>query len=176
MKPNVDLCQRSFNGVLFPEFFPVEDEASRPSLSKCESGAIAELLFDLWCLGVGIPVFEPKTNQGKEDRVIRIGGKLFSVQVKSGRMGNVGKSTAMSLWPGRPYSAANGGPCKAQISDDDADILFCIGLDYNRPSIETSFGHARLWSGSLPQSISFPNGTGWPTLADMLAVLAPKLR
>jgi hypothetical protein len=172
MKPISDeLCQRPGQGVLFPEFMPVEDDGEKPLLGKVEKGSIAELLFDLWCLGQGVAVFAPQSAQGKEDRVIKLNGRFLGVQIKSGGMGNAGRNTCFSIWAGHPYSAANGGPSKRRPQLADADILVCIGLSYSNPSIESSFAHVRPWSESLPQALNFPNGTGWPSASDIALML-----
>lgn len=174
MKPISDeSCQRPGQGVLFPEFLPVEDEDPIESqLNLAARGSIAESLFDLWCMGKGVAVFRPCANQGKEDRIIQVNSRYLAVQIKSGGMGNSGKSTVFSIWAGNPYAAANGKPGKRRPKDDDAHLLVCIGLDYSNPSIETSFAFARPWSSSLPQTISVPNGKGWLSVRDLEAVVA----
>jgi hypothetical protein len=120
----------------------------------------------------GIPVYTAIANQTKEDRIIKMDGRFLAVQIKSGRMGNSGRTTVFSLWSGNPYKAAVGKAPKRPPKDEDADLLFCIGLDYTSPGIYNSFAHVRKWSSNLPQSLSLPNGVGWPEPPDIAALLS----
>jgi hypothetical protein len=167
------LCQSNGQGVFFPEFVETEQaRADGEGINKTAAGSLGEILFDLWCLANRIPVFQPVANQTKEDRVIKLGGRYVSVQIKSGGMGNNGPKTVFSLWAGIPYKAAVGKAPKRRPESSDADLLFCIGMDYSRPCLDKSFAHVRAWSDNLPQSLSLPNGVGWPPVSHVEAVLA----
>ena len=165
------LCQSNGQGFLFPDYIPTESSETN-GLSKAASGSIGETLFDLWCMARGIPVYTAIANQTKEDRIIKMDGRFLAVQIKSGRMGNNGRTTVFSLWAGIPYKAAIGKGPKRPPKDEDADLLFCIGVDYTNPGIHNSFAHVRKWSSNLPQSLSLPNGVGWPEPSDIAALLS----
>jgi hypothetical protein len=125
---------------------------------------MGELLFDLWCMGQGIAVFQPKSNQTKEDRIIRLGGRYVAVQIKSGRVGNARNgSTIFTIWAGNPHTGKKRKPC-----DTDADVLVMVGMDYAQPSLHNSFGVFVPWSGDLQSSIVIGGPVGvWPTLQDV---------
>jgi hypothetical protein len=154
---------------LFPDHEDTEQQPKTDGPTLADKGAMGELLFDLWCMGQGIAVYQPKSNQTKEDRVIRLGERYFAVQIKGGRVGNAGNgSTTFSIWSGNPYSGK-----KRKPSDTDADLLVMVGLDYSQPSLHNSFGVFVPWSAELHQSISIGRGPvgAWPTREDVERML-----
>jgi hypothetical protein len=149
---------------LFPEYEDTEHQPQTDGPSLSDKGAMGELLFDLWCMGQGIAVYQPKSNQTKDDRVIRLGDRYLAVQIKGGRVGNAGNgSTTFSIWSGNPYSGK-----KRKPSDADADLLVMVGMDYSQPSLHNSFGVFVPWSGDLAQSITIGGPVGiWPNKEDV---------
>ncbi len=125
---------------------------------------MGELLFDLWCMGQGIAVYQPKSNQTKEDRVIRIGDKYLAVQIKGGRVNNSKRGyTIFTVWAGSPHTGK-----KRKPQDGEADLLVMVGMDYNAPSLHNSFGVFVPWSQDLPVSVSIGGPVGvWPTRQDV---------
>jgi hypothetical protein len=149
---------------LFPDYEDTEHQPQTDGPSLSDKGAMGELLFDLWCMGQGIAVYQPKSNQTKDDRVIRLGDRYLAVQIKGGRVGNAGNgSTTFSIWSGNPYSGK-----KRKPSDADADLLVMVGMDYSQPSLHNSFGVFVPWSGDLAQSITIGGPVGiWPNKEDV---------
>jgi hypothetical protein len=149
---------------LFPEYEDTDQQQQSSGPTLADKGAMGELLFDLWCMGQGIAVYQPKSNQTKEDRIIRLGGRYVAVQIKGGRVGNAGNgTTTFSIWSGNPYTGK-----KRKPSDSDADLLVMVGMDYALPSLHNSFGVFVPWSSELPQSINIGGPVGvWPTLQDV---------
>lgn len=150
--------------VLFPEYEDTDHQARADGPTLADKGAMGELLFDLWCMGQGVSVYQPKSNQTKEDRIIRIGSRYLSVQIKGGRVGNAGNgTTTFSIWAGNPHTGK-----KRKPSDSDADLLVMVGMDYTQPSLHNSFGVFVPWSSDLQQSISIGGPVGvWPTRQDI---------
>jgi hypothetical protein len=165
------LCQSGHfaaQTVLFPEYEDAEQQQQTNGLSLADKGAMGELLFDLWCMGQGIAVYQPKSNQTKEDRVIRIGSKYLAVQIKGGRVGNARNgSTAFTIWCGNPHTGK-----KRKPMDGDADLLVMVGMDYSNPSLHNSFGVFVPWSSDLPQSINIRGPVAvWPCKNDVERML-----
>lgn len=154
--------------VLFPEYEDTDQQPQTAGLSKTERGSIAERLFDLWCLGNSISIYQAIGNQTKEDRLIKVNGKYIAVQIKSGSVGNAGRGkTCFSLWAGNPWTGK-----KKQPTNADADLMVCIGMDYSLPCLSTSFAVFMPYSSDLPQSIQFAGPVGiWPGVPQLQAAI-----
>ena len=149
---------------MFPEYEDTDKQQQSAGPTLADKGAMGELLFDLWCMGQGIAVYQPKSNQTKEDRIIRLGGRYIAAQIKSGRVGNAKNgSTIFTIWAGNPHTGKKRKPC-----DSDADLLVMVGMDYTQPSLHNSFGVFVPWSGDLQSSIAIGGPIGvWPTQQDV---------
>jgi hypothetical protein len=148
-------------------FLSMRTQTSNPNqqvqhLQTKAQWANCSLTFGAWAKASRF--FQPKSNQTKEDRIIRLGGRYVAVQIKSGRVGNARNgSTIFTIWAGNPHTGKKRKPC-----DTDADVLVMVGMDYAQPSLHNSFGVFVPWSGDLQSSIVIGGPVGvWPTLQDV---------
>lgn len=91
-------------------------------------GAVAEQAIALAAVKLGIPVLRPIAEHGRSDLALEIGGKLYRVQCKWGRLSPAGDVVIVKVGGSR-YSPR--GYVRSTYSEDEVDLfaVYCGELD-----------------------------------------------
>ncbi len=106
----------------------VLDELANISGDSNRKGAVAETAILLAATKLGVPVLKPVAEHGRADLALDVGGKLWRVQVKWGRLSKAGDVVVVHLSTSR--FSTRGYVCTT-YSEDEVDLfgVYCGELD-----------------------------------------------